>query len=85
VDAVARLGDALPGFRENDFVPKHKVLKDSETKELFKIYKINEKKLPKILSKDPMVKTLGAKVGDIIKVVRQSPTAGNSKYYRVVV
>jgi DNA-directed RNA polymerase subunit H len=81
----ARIGDALPGLREHDFIPEHKVLKDSETRELFKIYKINSKKLPKILSKDPMIKALGAKVGDIIRMERRSPTVGDAEYYRVVV
>lgn len=79
------IGDALPELREHDFIPEHKVLKNSETEELFKIYKVDAKKLPRILIKDPMIKALGAKAGDIIRMGRRSSTAGNSRYYRVVV
>jgi DNA-directed RNA polymerase subunit H (RpoH/RPB5) len=32
-----------------------------------------------------MVKILNAKIGDVIKITRNSPTAGETVYYRVVV
>jgi DNA-directed RNA polymerase subunit H len=40
--------------------------------------------LPKILKTDAAIRELDAKPGDVIKVVRVSPTAGESVFYRVV-
>jgi DNA-directed RNA polymerase subunit H len=69
----------------NDLVPKHEILTKEEEEELLKKYKITKKQLPRILSTDPAVKAIGAKKGDIIKITRKSPTAGETYYYRVVV
>ena len=66
-------------------VPEHIILTEEEKKELFKKYKITEKNLPKILKNDAAVKALGAKEGDVIKIIRNSPVAGTVPYYRVVV
>ncbi len=70
---------------KNELVPKHSVLSEKEKEELLKKYGITLKELPRILSSDPMVKKLGAKPGDVIKIERKSPTAGKSIYYRVVI
>jgi len=40
---------------------------------------------PKILKSDPVVNILGAKIGDLIKIIRKSETAKESVYYRVVI
>ncbi|RLG59325.1 MAG: DNA-directed RNA polymerase subunit H [Candidatus Hydrothermarchaeota archaeon] len=66
-------------------VPKHEVLTEEEAEKVLKKYNITKSQLPKILISDPMVKKIGAKVGDIIKITRESPTAGESIFYRVVV
>ncbi|RLG58193.1 MAG: DNA-directed RNA polymerase subunit H [Candidatus Hydrothermarchaeota archaeon] len=66
-------------------VPKHEVLTEEEAEKVLKKYNITKSQLPKILISDPMVKKIGAKVGDIIKITRKSPTAGESIFYRVVV
>jgi len=70
---------------KNELVPKHFVLSEKEKEELLKKYGITLKELPRILSSDPMVKKLGAKPGDVIKIERKSPTAGKTIYYRVVI
>ncbi len=66
-------------------VPEHRILSEEEKKELLEKYKIDIKQLPMILSSDPMVKQIGAKVGDVIEIKRKSPTAGEALYYRLVV
>ncbi len=66
-------------------VPNHTVLSQKEKKALFEDYKITEEELPKILKNDAAIKHLKPKPGDVIKIVRESPTAGESLFYRVVV
>jgi DNA-directed RNA polymerase subunit H len=66
-------------------VPKHSKVSDSEKKKLFEKYNINGKELPRIFKEDPAIVKLSVKVGDIIKIERESQTAGVAKYYRVVV
>lgn len=70
---------------KHKMIPKHTVLGDKEKEELLRRYKIKLAQLPRIISSDPMVNNLNANVGDVIKIVRQSQTAGKSVYYRVVV
>ncbi len=66
-------------------VPKHTKASDSETKLLLEKYKIQVKSLPKIFNTDSAIAGLDVKAGDIIKIERESKTAGTSIYYRVVV
>ena len=70
---------------ENYLVPRHRILSEKEKEELLKKYNISPLQLPKILTTDPIVQILGAKEGDIIEIIRKSPTAGETKYYRVVI
>lgn len=70
---------------EHELVPKHEILPKKEKDELLKSLGITKDKLPKIFISDPVVNTLQAKPGDVIKITRKSPTAGESVYYRVVV
>jgi DNA-directed RNA polymerase subunit H len=74
-----------PSILEHELVPKHEVLSKEEVEELLKKYKASLNQLPQILINDPVVRELGAKIGDVIKITRNSPTAGTSVYYRVVV
>ncbi len=70
---------------DHALVPRARVLSKEEKEELFKKYGVTEENLPKILADDPMVKALGAKRGDVIEIIRNSPIAGESVYYRVVI
>lgn len=66
-------------------VPKHTKLSDKEKEEVFLRFNITEFNLPKILKTDAAVKALNAKPGDVIKIDRESVTAGKALYYRAVI
>ena len=66
------------------FVPKHEKLNEQESLEVLKKFNISKKQLPIILKKDPVIKNIDTKKGDIIKIYRDSPTLGKSIFYRVV-
>ncbi len=66
-------------------VPRHAKVSDKEKQELFKTYNISPEKLPRILKDDPALLNVGVKEGDVVKISRQSATAGTAIYYRVVV
>ncbi|MEM2083095.1 MAG: DNA-directed RNA polymerase subunit H [Nitrososphaerota archaeon] len=70
---------------EHVYVPKHEILSKEEAEALLKKYNITPSQLPSILISDPVVKAIGAKIGDIIKITRLSETSGKSIYYRCVV
>lgn len=69
----------------HELVPEHIVLSDEEAKEVLEKYKINKENLPKISQNDPVIRAIGSKKGDIVKIIRNSPTAGKAVYYRLVV
>ena len=75
----------MKNILEHRLVPKHEILSEKEKEELLKKYRIELKHLPRILSTDPVVKAIGAKPGDVLRIIRKSPTAGKTVYYRVVV
>ena len=68
----------------HELVPEQTILKENEKKELLEKLQIFPEQLPKILTNDPVVKALEAKEGDVLKIVRNSHTAGVSTYYRLV-
>ncbi|MEM1658510.1 MAG: DNA-directed RNA polymerase subunit H [Candidatus Jordarchaeales archaeon] len=70
---------------EHELVPKHEVLSEEEKKLLLETFHVKEDQLPKIKDTDPAVKAIGAKPGDIIRIIRKSPTAGGTVFYRYVV
>lgn len=77
----------FPSFNifKHYLVPRHEILSPEEKQALLERYRIEPWKLPRIKASDPAVRLIGAKPGDIIKIVRRSPTAGESIYYRYVV
>jgi len=69
----------------HEYMPEHILLSEDEVNELFKKYHVKPSHLPFILVNDPAIRHLNAKPGDVVKIVRKSPTAGISIYYRYVV
>ncbi len=75
------------GFDATDhkLVPEHEVLSEEEAEEVLEEYEIEATQLPKLESKDPVAKEIDAESGDIVKVIRDSATAGKSVAYRYVI
>ena len=67
------------------YVPKHEIVSEKEKEELMKRYNATDHQFPQILLSDPVIREIGAKPGDMVKVSRVSQTAGVSEYYRYVV
>ncbi|MEM1836513.1 MAG: DNA-directed RNA polymerase subunit H [Pyrobaculum sp.] len=60
-------------------------LSKEEARALLRELRLRPWQLPWIRSRDPLVNLVGAKPGDIIKIVRESPTVGEIVVYRLVV
>lgn len=84
---IGLLPKTFPAFDlfEHKIVPKHEVLSEEEKAELLTKYKVRPYQLPQISSVDPTVKAIGAKPGDVLRIIRKSPTAGEHMAYRYVV
>ncbi|MFX1337968.1 MAG: DNA-directed RNA polymerase subunit H [Promethearchaeota archaeon] len=69
----------------HELVPKHKLLTKQETLELLDKYQISVIDLPQILEKDPVAIAIGAKEGDVVRIIRDSNTTVKKiNYYRYV-
>ena len=65
-------------------VPEHMIMPPEKADELLEKLGITKKMMPKIPKNDAALKELKPVKGDIIKIIRESPTAGKTVYYRVV-
>ena len=65
-------------------VPKHEVMSEAEIEELYSNFRVQPTDLPTIYISDPALKGLNVKMGDIIRITRESPTAKTSLFYRRV-
>jgi len=70
---------------KHSLVPTHIKLSDKEKQQLFQKYNISITELPKISKYDPIIQNLNVKDGDVIKIIRKSPTAGETVFYRGVI
>jgi DNA-directed RNA polymerase subunit H len=70
---------------EHVLVPKHIILSEEEKNEVLKKYRVSLKQLPRIIITDPAIKNMNPKIGDVVKIVRESRTAKEIVFYRVVV
>src|SRR4030067_3576770 len=70
---------------EHALVPMHEILSEKERTQLLTQYKVQPYQIPQVKSTDPAVKAIGAKPGDILRIIRKSSTAGEHIAYRYVV
>ena len=71
--------------RDHRLVPEHRKMSEEEVEELLKRHEIERENLPKIKSNDSALKQKDFEPGDVFEITRSSPTAGKTKYYRMVV
>jgi DNA-directed RNA polymerase subunit H len=71
--------------QDHEIVPKHVLLSPEAAEAVLKSYGIDAPQLPKIHVTDPAAKEIEAKVGDVIKIIRRSPTAKECIFYRLVI
>ncbi|MFQ5833200.1 MAG: DNA-directed RNA polymerase subunit H [Candidatus Thorarchaeota archaeon] len=69
----------------HELVPPHSIADEEEVRLVLEHYGIGRDEIPRILRSDPAAKVLGAKPGQVIRIERQSDTAGSVYYYRLVV
>ena len=72
-------------INKHELVPEHTKLNDKEKQGLLDKYHISLKELPKISKKDPAIAHLNPKEGEVIKITRESKTAGEAIFYRGVI
>jgi DNA-directed RNA polymerase subunit H len=66
-------------------VPNHEILDENELIKILSEYKIEKEQMPKIHVSDPAAVYIKAKVGDVIRITRESHTAGKAIFYRLVI
>lgn len=67
------------------YQPKHEILSKEEAEQVLKKFNVRTNQLPYIMSNDKGLEDLDVRPGDILRITRKSPTAGESIYYRYVV
>jgi DNA-directed RNA polymerase subunit H len=67
------------------YQPKHEIIPKREAEEVMRKFNARPGQLPYIMTSDKAIEDLDVRPGDIIKITRKSPTAGESVYYRYVV
>ena len=71
-------------IQDHMLVPKHEIMSEDEISEEFSDVDYDYKNLPKIKSDDPVVKAIGAEAGNVLRITRESQTAGVFVTYRIV-
>ena len=82
---VSNMKEKKFNILDHELVPQHIILSKKEAKEVLEKFNVQPEQLPKILVTDPVVRAIGAKKGDIIKIIRKSKTASKAIAYRLVV
>ena len=71
---------------EHGLVPPHRVMMESEVKQIMTKYNITDKvQFPDISRFDPVARVIGLRPGQVCNITRASKTAIETNYYRVCV
>ena len=80
-----RDAELLVDVTEHRLVPAHALLSPEDRQALLDRYKLRAEQLPRIQRTDPVARYYGLKVGEVIKIIRPSETAGRYVTYRVCI
>lgn len=81
---IYNLHDYLFNILEHKMVPKHTILNEEEKNNIKTRYNILEdSQFPEISRHDPVAKAIGLRPGELCKIVRSSPTAIQTEYFRL--
>lgn len=76
--------ELLVNITEHELVPEHIALTPDEKEELMKKYKLKDRQVMRIKANDPVVRYYAFELGQVIKIIRPSETAGSYITYRIV-
>ena len=81
---VYNLHTYLYNILKNKLVPKHEIINSYRKKEVAEEYNIiKESQWPEISRFDPAAMAIGLRPGQVVEITRKSPTALETKYYRL--
>ena len=81
---VYNLHNYLYNILKNKLVPKHEIINEYRKKEVAEEYNIiKESQWPEISRFDPPAMAIGLRPGQVTEITRKSPTALETKYYRL--
>ena len=81
---IYNLHDYLFNILKHEMQPSFRILSNDEKQQIMKRYNITkDKEFPDISRFDPVSQAIGVRPGELIEVIRSSPTAVNSLYYRI--
>ena len=83
---VYNIHNYLYNILKNKLVPKHEIINENRKKEIAEEYNIvSESQWPEISRFDPAAMAIGLRPGQVVEITRKSPTALDTKYYRLCV
>tara|TARA_Y100000996_G_scaffold401463_1_gene372431 strand:- start:203 stop:808 length:606 start_codon:yes stop_codon:yes gene_type:complete len=83
---VYNIHNYLYNILKNKLVPKHEIINENRKKEIAEEYNIvAESQWPEISRFDPAAMAIGLRPGQVAEITRKSPTALDTKYYRLCV
>jgi DNA-directed RNA polymerase subunit H len=72
-------------IKDHILIPEHSKLTEKDKKKFLEKYGVSKNNISRILISDKSIAHLSLKPGEIIKIVRPSPTNNESLSYRVVI